>query len=181
MASWELLMQTCWWPLNDHWSVQLTSLVWVFVVWQPESLMELSALCKWHWTSIFHPLCLGPFYWHAITLIIAWMTNYIHYKMWDEITFPFPNFNTAQTRQIRTPVLRIPPAVTSQAKMKNWLHECQKWASHMIGQYAHIQWGRTLIFNPMQDHDPSDISTKNFLDPLKRMRVVIRTSTDGVG
>ena len=43
-----------------------------------------------------------------------------------------------QTRQIRTPVLRIPPAVTSQAKMKNWLHECQKWVSHMIGQYAHI-------------------------------------------
>ena len=42
------------------------------------------------------------------------------------------------TRQIRTPVLRIPPAVTSQAKMKNWLHECQKWVSHMIGQYAHI-------------------------------------------
>ena len=42
------------------------------------------------------------------------------------------------TRQIRTPVLRIPPAVTSQAKMKNWLHECQKWVSHMIGQYVHI-------------------------------------------
>ena len=43
-----------------------------------------------------------------------------------------------QTRQIRTPVLRIPPAVTSQGKMKNWLHECQKLVSHMIGQYAHI-------------------------------------------
>ena len=43
-----------------------------------------------------------------------------------------------ETRQIRTPALRIPPAVTSQAKMKNWLHECQKWVSHMIGQYAHI-------------------------------------------
>ena len=42
------------------------------------------------------------------------------------------------TRQIRTPVLRIPPAVTSQAKMKNRLHEYQKWVSHMIGQYAHI-------------------------------------------
>ena len=48
------------------------------------------------------------------------------------------HFSIMQTRQIRTPVLRIPPAVTSQAKMKNWLHECQKWVSHMIGQYAHI-------------------------------------------
>ena len=46
--------------------------------------------------------------------------------------------NLNQTRQIRTPVLRIPPAVTSQAKMKNWLHECQKWVSHMIGHYTHI-------------------------------------------
>ena len=46
--------------------------------------------------------------------------------------------NIRLTRQIRTPVLRIPPAVTSQAKMKNWFHECQKWVSHMIGQYAHI-------------------------------------------
>ena len=47
-------------------------------------------------------------------------------------------YNWVETRQIRTPVLRIPPAVTSQAKMKNWLHECQKWVSYMIGQYAHI-------------------------------------------
>ena len=31
----------------------------------------------------------------------------------------------------------------------------------------------------MQDHDPSDISTKNFLNPLKRMRVIIRTPTHG--
>ena len=95
-------------------------------------------------------------------------------------TWPLDRYSD-KTRQIRTPVLRIPPAVTSQAKMKNWLHECQKWVSHMIGQYAHIYWGRTLIFNPMQDHDPSDISTKKLLYPLKRMRVIIRTSTDGVG
>ena len=90
-------------------------------------------------------------------------------------------FISDRTRQIRTPVLRLHPAVTSQAKMKNWLHECQKWVSHMIGHFAHIYWGRTLIFNPMQDHDPSDISTKNILNPLKTMRVIIRTSTDGVG
>ena len=22
----------------------------------------------------------------------AWLSNYIHYKVWDEITYPFPNF-----------------------------------------------------------------------------------------
>ena len=31
----------------------------------------------------------GPFYW--MTLIPSWINNYIHYKVWDEITYPFPN------------------------------------------------------------------------------------------
>ena len=26
-------------------------------------------------------------------IIPAWISNYIHYNVWDEITFPFPNFN----------------------------------------------------------------------------------------
>ena len=26
--------------------------------------------------------------------IPAWINNYIHYKVWDEITYPFPNFNS---------------------------------------------------------------------------------------
>ena len=30
----------------------------------------------------------GPFYLHGLTLISAWMSNYIHYKLWDEITYP---------------------------------------------------------------------------------------------
>ena len=29
----------------------------------------------------------------CLTLIPAWMNNYIHYKVLDEITYPFPNFN----------------------------------------------------------------------------------------
>ena len=28
---------------------------------------------------------LGPFYLHGLTLIPAWISNYIHYKVWDEI------------------------------------------------------------------------------------------------
>ena len=30
---------------------------------------------------------------HGLTLIPAWISNYIHYKLWDEITYPFLNFN----------------------------------------------------------------------------------------
>ena len=29
----------------------------------------------------------APFYLHGLTLIPAWITNYIHYKLWGEITY----------------------------------------------------------------------------------------------
>ena len=32
-----------------------------------------------------------PFFWHEWTSIHAWIRNYIHYIMCDEITYPFPN------------------------------------------------------------------------------------------
>ena len=34
----------------------------------------------------------GPFYQHGLTWIPAWIDNYIHYKMLDEVICPFPNF-----------------------------------------------------------------------------------------
>ena len=30
---------------------------------------------------------------HGLTLIPTWKRIYIHYKMWDEMTYPFPNIN----------------------------------------------------------------------------------------
>ena len=35
----------------------------------------------------------GPFYWHGLTLIQAWISNYIPSKLWVEIIHPFPNVN----------------------------------------------------------------------------------------
>ena len=35
----------------------------------------------------------GPFYQNGLTLITAWISNYMSSKVWDEITYPFPNFN----------------------------------------------------------------------------------------
>ena len=37
----------------------------------------------------------GPFYYHGLTLIPPWISNYSHYNVWDEITYPFLNFNSA--------------------------------------------------------------------------------------
>ena len=36
----------------------------------------------------------SPFYWHGLTLIPAWISNHMPNKMWDDITYPFLNFNS---------------------------------------------------------------------------------------
>ena len=33
----------------------------------------------------------GPFYKHELTLISGGINNYIHYKVWDEVKYPFQN------------------------------------------------------------------------------------------
>ena len=35
----------------------------------------------------------GPFYEHGLILLPTWISNHILYDIWDEITYPFPNFN----------------------------------------------------------------------------------------
>ena len=35
----------------------------------------------------------SPFYYHGLTLIPAWISNYMPGKVWGEITYPFLNFN----------------------------------------------------------------------------------------
>ena len=46
----------------------------------------------------FNVLCCGfdtsgPFYKHGLTLIPVWISNHMLSKVWDEITYPFLNFN----------------------------------------------------------------------------------------
>ena len=67
----------------------------------PPRDVDLSAkLCvcfrETQWVRSLLFLCIwGPFYQHGLTLIPIWISNYIQYKVWDEITYPFPNFNGA--------------------------------------------------------------------------------------
>ena len=47
-------------------------------------------------TFLCHDLIMnfrGHFYYYGLTLIPAWTNDYIHYRVWDEITYPFLNFN----------------------------------------------------------------------------------------
>ena len=43
---------------------------------------------------------MGAFYCHGLTLIQAWISNYIHYEVWDWIIYPFPNFKGAVTEAL---------------------------------------------------------------------------------
>ena len=43
-------------------------------------------------TGLCHVL-VNMFSTHGLTLISAWISNHNHYKVWEEITYPFPNFN----------------------------------------------------------------------------------------
>ena len=45
----------------------------------------------------YHIEASGPFYKHGLTVIPAWINNYIHYNVRDEITYPLPNFRGTAT------------------------------------------------------------------------------------
>ena len=44
----------------------------------------------WKYMNIWN-----PFYCHWLMLILTWISNHVHYKLWDKITYPIPNFNGA--------------------------------------------------------------------------------------
>ena len=57
-------------------------------------LISNFASYKSGWKSLKDPAkMLWEVMWGTLTLIPAWISNYIPSKVWDEITYPFPNFN----------------------------------------------------------------------------------------
>ena len=59
----------------------------------------ISTLCIWKYYNKNYIFAFSIFLqcWNIlltrINFNVAWITNYIHYNVWDEITYPFPNFN----------------------------------------------------------------------------------------
>ena len=49
----------------------------------------------WKTISTICVISASAFHEYELTLIPVWISDYIHYQMWDEITNPFPNFNGA--------------------------------------------------------------------------------------
>ena len=70
---------------NGRCGMKSVSMAWRFRVFKPFTLFRL-----WRGRQpIGEP---APF-WHGLTLIPLCKSNCIHYELWDEITYPFPNFN----------------------------------------------------------------------------------------
>ena len=42
-------------------------------------------------------LTFDPLWWHELTLIPEWVSNYIHYNVYDEITYQSQNINSSST------------------------------------------------------------------------------------
>ena len=53
--------------------------------WGPDKISNLKSV--WIHSSS------APFYKHGLTLIPVWKSNHVQYKLWDEMTYPFQNFN----------------------------------------------------------------------------------------
>ena len=62
---------------------------WVRFVWETENCAKIRMM------SILSSLLAGAPILTRLAVIPAWTSNYIHhdYKVWGEITYPFPNFN----------------------------------------------------------------------------------------
>ena len=48
-----------------------------------------------------------PFYQNGLTLIPAWISNHMPSKVWDEITYPLPNFNGAVEVHIHAGIMLV--------------------------------------------------------------------------
>ena len=79
------------------WALKMTCMAWSMLIngLVGVSLQPLQAVWRSHMNWGNASIAWVPFYKHGLTLVPAWISNYIHYKVWDEITYPFLNFNSA--------------------------------------------------------------------------------------
>ena len=64
--------------------------IYIYAITIHHIVIQEHAIRKVVWNSPLN--LLRPFYFLELTLIPAWISNYTHYIMWDEVTYPFPNF-----------------------------------------------------------------------------------------
>ena len=83
----------------DGWGISCEiALIWMSLDFTDDQLTLVQVLAWCHQaTSHYLNQCWPRFQCHLASLgpnelIPAWINNYIYYKMWDEIIYPFPNY-----------------------------------------------------------------------------------------
>ena len=77
----------------------------------------------------------GPFINSGLTLIPAWRSNHMFCKMWDGITYPFPNFNS-WTDEVWEWISNL----LSHLVMDMITYQCQDWSETMLVKWALGIW-----------------------------------------
>ena len=94
------IMSWCWPGTKPLFEPVMVSLLMHICVTRPQWVKQITQM--YHcilalWTVSFCTQLLfmtrAPFTNKALIIIPAWISNHIHYKVWDEITYPFLNFH----------------------------------------------------------------------------------------
>ena len=86
------------WQGHDHWPISKKTVIQLCMafVFHSSALTHqgrsLPSSCSNRLSSS------GPFYWQGLTLISAWISKHIQYKVWDEIIHLIPNSNGATVK-----------------------------------------------------------------------------------
>ena len=107
----------------------ISELVWSGWFWM--------VTCRMPPTVLYHPViwsldftdAWGPFYWHGLTLIPTGISNHMPSEVWDEITYPFPNFSGSNYGPMSELMLKI--MSKGLQGLSGTIHWCLIWCENM--------------------------------------------------
>ena len=87
---------------NLSWRLSGCMLSWgIFTPCRAQNFMSIFRLNLYNWnytgpgsidiTTRYLCRCQDPFYWHGLSVIPAWISNYIHYTVWKWISYFIPH------------------------------------------------------------------------------------------
>ena len=105
----------------------------------------------------------GPFYRHVLTLIPAWISNHMHRKVWDEVSYPLPNFNNSTVEVMEWISNFIPYFIVNQIKSN---HQFIRTHWSHTKKYTHKYWHKEKksnhFFKGIRHTKPGSCSTYKF-------------------
>ena len=110
----------------------------------------------------------SPFYWHGLTQIPACKSNFIQYKVWDELIYPFLNFNAETVEVWEWITIWFHTLLGMQLLIHDWIKVKPYWQKG--------PWNSsTMMLGPLCFHDSqSDHIWKYFTHPDSMRNILNR-------